>query len=344
MIFPAAASASDVFASTDLRRRATGYGVAILLHAAALTALLILPPAVLNQAVRVGQAIDVRLYTVAGGADAETDAPLFEPPLARAQADPSDATGTGSESVEEAEIEAEPIEPVIEAEPTEPAVETPATAPDAVLTAPPDAADAPIAPPAPIPEQDAAPAQPPAQAFAQPAAASTPVTTAQPDPNPPPLPVRSGPASFADIVARAETRLDPEDFRMMANLAGGVRGTVRESFCLSTSDANHEAFNCPEGSRLAAPDLARYGLMGLGEEPPEFLEDMDRMAFRLAQAGASPTQIQRILVSLSEARREAINTPSVARIMERDVRNRTDHLGIGASVTPESARDPSGEP
>jgi hypothetical protein len=123
--------------------------------------------------------------------------------------------------------------------------------------------------------------------------------------------------------------LDPEDFRIIANFAGGVRGTVRENFCLSSSDANQEAFDCPEGAQLAAPRLAQYGLMGLGEEPPEFLEDMDRLAFQLSQTGAGDTAIGRILTSLREARREAVNTPALSRSMTRDAENATDHLGVG---------------
>ena len=197
-----------------------------------------------------------------------------------------------------------------------------------MLTAPPEAADAPTAPAPATPARATAPARSPAQGAAAPADASQPVATAQPDPDPPPLPERARPLSFADIVARAETQLDPDDFRIMANLDGGVRGTVRDNFCLSSSDANQEAFDCPEGSQLAAPNLARFGLMGLGEEPPEFIEDMDRLAFQLSQAGANDTQIGRILTRLRESRRDAVNMPAVQRSMQRDRENATDHMGV----------------
>lgn len=332
-----AASASAWFASTELRRRATGYGAAVVLHALALAALLVLPPAVMREAERVGQAIEVRLYTVAGGPDAETDAPLFEPPLAGGEAGTGEASSPGGDGAEEAEAdppaaeELEPAEPVIEPEPVEPPAEArdeTLSAPDAVLTVPADIAETAEAPSAPAPSTapDADPA--PSPAFTAPSQANQPIATVQPDPDPAPAPVRTGPPSFADIVARAETRLDPEDFQIIANFAGGVRGTVRENFCLSSSDANQEAFDCPEGSQLAAPQLARYGLMGLGEEPPEFLEDMDRLAFQLSQAGANDGTIGRILTSLREARREAINTPALQRSMQRDRENATDHLGV----------------
>ncbi len=344
LTFPAAVPlASDVFASTELRRRTTGYGVAVALHAVALAALLILPPAVLNEAERIGQAMEVRLYTVAGGPNAETDAPLFEPPLAGGRAGDADAAGQSGAGAETSDAGAEPPiaapldaaepdppAPAAEPEPVEPviAAPAPAPAPDAILTAPPEAADAPaLAPPAPSASRQAAPAAPP-PAFAVPTDSSQPVATAQPDPDPPPPPVRARPPSFADILARVETRLDPEDFRIIADFAGGVHGTVRENFCLSSSDANHEAFDCPEGSQLAAPRLARFGLMGLGEEPPEFLEDMDRLAFQLSQAGVTDSRIGRILTGLRESRREALNTPAVQRSMQRDRENATDHMGV----------------
>lgn len=340
LTFPSAAvSASAWFASTELRRRATGYGVAVVLHALALAALLTLPPAVMREAERVGQSIEVRLYTVAGGPDAQTDAPLFEPPLAGGQTETGEVSSPGGDGAEAAEADppaadqVEPAEPVSAPEPVEPPAGAPdetRTMPDAVLTLPADAADPTDAPSAPAPSAvpDAEPASPPARAFTAPLEPNQPIATFQPDPDPAPAPAQTGPLSFADILARAETRLDPEDFRIMADLAGGVRGTVRENFCLSSSDANHEAFHCPEGSQLAAPQLARYGLMGLGEEPPEFLEDMDRLAFQLSQAGANETTIGRILTSLREARRDAINTPSIQRSMQRDRENATDHLGV----------------
>ena len=54
---------------------------------------------------------------------------------------------------------------------------------------------------------------------------------------------------------------------------------------------------------------------------------MDRMAFQLRQLGANPSQVERIMLALSEARREAIATPGVTRAMQRDQDARTDNLG-----------------
>lgn len=342
LTFPTAAfQVRDVFAESEFRRRATGYGFALILHALALAALLILPPAFIPTVEGGGEAIEVRIYTVAGGPDAESDAPLFEPPLAGGQAQSGDATGQtgGDGETRSDEVETPIIEdvdpgpsPEEETDPVERPEETPVEItppPDAVLTTPQQNADTPsVAPPvttAPLPT----PAPPPVQSTPDPTISNQPVATLQPDPNPPPAPVRRRAPTFADIVARAESRLAPEDFDIVVNFAGGVRGTVRETFCLSSSDANQETFDCPEGSQLAAPELARYGLMGLGERPPEFLEDMDRLEFQLAQAGMNDTQIGRILTVLRESRREVLNTPDIERSMSRDERDRTDNLGVG---------------
>jgi hypothetical protein len=145
------------------------------------------------------------------------------------------------------------------------------------------------------------------------------VATTQPPAEAPPAPVRrAGPPTFAEILARAESRLDPEDFRMLVNLEGGVQAAVRENFCLSSVDANREAFDCPEGVNPDSTRLAQYGLMGLGEEPPEFLEDMDRLAFQLANMGANDSTVRRILLSVQESRREVIEAGPLRRQMARD--------------------------
>ena len=58
--------------------------------------------------------------------------------------------------------------------------------------------------------------------------------------------------------------------------------------------------------------------MGLGEEAPEFMVDMDRLEFQLRTLGADDGAISRILLGLREARREAIETSPIVRQMERD--------------------------
>lgn len=320
-----------------LRRRAGALGVAVVMHAAALWALIVLPPAVLPQVERAAAAISVRLYTVAGGADAESDAPLFEPPLAGGQAGSDTGAAGGSEDgtedgtaparvepddaapEEEAAPPPEP-DPVVEAEPEasappDPAPEPVAETPGDVLTAPggqpSDAAPAAARPQASRPQ----PAPPPAQ----PADPGAPVATTQPPAEAGPAPVRrAGPPTFADILARAESRLDPEDFRMLVDFGSGVQATVRENFCLSSVDANRQAFDCPDGVNADSARLARYGLMGLGEEPPEFLEDMDRLAFQLANMGADDSTVRRILLSVQESRREVMEAGPLRRQMGRD--------------------------
>lgn len=105
---------------------------------------------------------------------------------------------------------------------------------------------------------------------------------------------------------------------MLVDFGSGVQATVRENFCLSSVDANREAFDCPEGVNPDSARLAQYGLMGLGEEPPEFLEDMDRLAFQLANMGADDSTVRRILLSVQESRREVIEAGPLRRQMGRD--------------------------
>ncbi len=331
--------------SPEIRRRAISYGLAFALHALAFIALITLPPVIVREAERAGQALDIRFYTVAGGPDADTDAPLFEPPLAGGETgtgpvgvdggDGEGGTSAGSsDTVEDTAVD-DPVEEVepdvaLDPEPVEasvPEVE-PLPAPDSSPDT--DTADAsivqtPVDAPAPARQPQARPVPPPPTS---PPDLNQPVATAQPGPAIPEPARPAAPITFADIVARTESRLDPEDFRILANFAGGVTGTVRENFCMSSADANQEAFDCPEGSQLAAPNLARFGLMGLGEEPPEFLEDMDRLAFQLSQTGAGETAIGRILTSLREARRDAVNSPALTRQMDRDALGDADNLGV----------------
>lgn len=317
----------------DVRRRGAALGAAVVMHAVALWALIVLPPAILPQVERAAAAISVRLYTVAGGADAESDAPLFEPPLAGGRSEPEggDSGGTqggveGGEGASRAEVQQDDLtepETALESEPSpDPAVDpeaAPADPPEATLEAPaaattPDgeARPGPVvgvpAPRTPAPSRPARPADPDA-----------PVVTSQPPADAPEtITPRPGPPTFADILARAETRLDPDDYRIIVNMGDGVRQTVRESFCLSSSDANRQAFDCPEGPNPDAARLAQFGLMGLGEEAPEFLEDMDRLAFQLSTMGANDSAIRRILLSVQESRRELIEAGPLRRQIGRD--------------------------
>lgn len=320
----------------DLLRRAAGLGLALSMHAAALWALVALPPAVLPSVERAGAAISVRLYTVAGGADAESDAPLFEPPLAggRRGGDVGGSAGAGREEGAEDGTGSAPSDvevtapdedatppdpdPVVETEPDTAAPDEPALeddAPATVLSAPGgQVTEGSPADPAATPR-----AQPVAPPPPRPADPGAPVATTQPPAEPAPAPVRRvGPPTFAEILARTQSRLNPDDFRMIVELGNGVQATIRENFCLSSVDANREAFDCPEGENPNSARLAQYGLMGLGEEPPEFLEDMDRLAFQLANMGADDGAVRRILLSVQESRREVIEGGPLRRQMARD--------------------------
>lgn len=291
-------------------------GLAILLHMAMLALLIRTPPAELLRISAVSDVLDVRFYTVSA-TDAESDARLIEPPLADLESEPATA-----EPAPVNETETAAPEPVADEdtaadslEDNTPPIDNPATR----LTP-----DAPLAQAPPV-TRNGSPGprggQPPSSA---PPPANGPVATTQINLPPPRAAARR--PSFADILARAETRLDPADFQIALSL-NGVVGTVRESFCLSSSRANLEAGACPEGPNPRSAELARFGLQALGEASPEFIEDMDRMAFQLRQLGANPSQVERIMLALSEARRDAIAAPGVTRAMQRDAESRTDNLG-----------------
>jgi hypothetical protein len=321
-----------------LAGRACAYAVAAALHAGVLALLLMAPPVVLDPVRRAVNAVEVRLYTVAGGDDAQSDAPLFEPPIADA---PEDGAGAAPAPVV--------IEPDL-VEPDTPDDETTAPAqPDTDDSAVPDRPETETAqtPEDPTP----APAESAQMAAGTPGAGSgagragqiaeTPATPAQGEPlaTTQLAPVergvrRAGPPSFADILARAETRLDPADFQVV-QLLGGVRGATQESFCLSSASGNRDAMDCPDTPNAASAELARYGLMGLGEEAPEFMEDMSRLEFQLRTLGADDNAVTRILTGLREARREAINTPPISRQLNRDAGERDiDNLGNPRMGTP----------
>ena len=300
--------------SSDAAPHVLSYGLAISLHVALLALFISTPPGELLRIRGEVERLDVRFYTVSAP-DADSDAQLVEPPLVEEEVAANEAPAPVSEP--------DPEPAVTQSQPTAP--EQPETSEDtAVETAPAISEDGLGAA---TPEAASPARQTPANTTAtlsDPPSAGAPIRTTQQRPSPPrgalPTP------SFAEILARAETRLDPEDFQIVLS-ARGARGTVRESLCLSSSAANLEAGDCPEGPNAASAELARYGLQGLGEEPPEFLVDLDRMEFQLRQMGANPSQVERIMLALRESRREAINTPGVNRAMQRDREGRTDNLG-----------------
>lgn len=355
----------EIFADQDWQGRVLAYGLAAVLHIAFVYVLIALSPAITERAGQAISAIEVRLYTVAGGPGADTDAPLFEPPLS-AQADGLETGAGASQGVSEGEgagVTAgtnDPDTPEIAAPETPAPVETiePVNEPEIELTEPevlPDRVDTPPADAVLL--RDRAPET----VASDTARSDTPAATAQPRVSPPPpvssdaplattqipAPVRNRGRQqrvrFADILARAETRLNPDDFQYI-ELLGGVSGTIRGSFCLSSASGNREAMDCPDTPSPESVELARYGLMGIGEEMPEFMEDMDRLAFELQQLGANSSAVDRILAAVGAARREAIATDPLIRSMQRDGAAQVDNLGSALnSILPDNARDPSGE-
>ena len=302
---------------SDAARQGLPYGLAISLHAALLALFIATPPGELLRIRGEVERLDVRFYTVSAP-DAESDAQLVEPPLN--EEDPADAApapmtqaDTATDTTEAQPPVSEPVEEVEAPDETE-AEAAIAVSEDGLATASPEAAST----------ANRTPSTASVVTETSHDGASAPLATTQTRPS---APNSAPPApSFADILARAETRLDPDDFRVVLS-AGGVRGTVRESFCLSSSAANLEAGECPEGPNAASAELARFGLQGLGEEPPEFLVDLDRMEFQLRQMGANPSQVERIMLALRESRRDAVNMPALHRTMRRDRESRTDNLG-----------------
>lgn len=306
---------------------------------------------------------------------AESDAPLFEPPLA-ADGAPDGApvggegegTGQGTgdgdagegdaDDAAEADSDADPdAGPVDE---PETGAETPPERSDDTETAPVDpendlvehqgvvfehmdrrdsAADSAAPRPAPSGAGSAPSVPAPVPGPSDP---DTPVATLQPQ--------RAEPGSAGDpeldidaLMAQMAISLDPDDYRMIQG-AVASRLVVRDSFCLSSSEANQEAGNCPEYGPATDIDLAQFGLTGFGATPPRFLEDMSRLEFELAQLGAGASQIRRILTELAAARRAVIDQPAITREMDRIAGDRTDAQGFRAPITPQRARDPSGEP
>ncbi len=323
-----------------------------------------------------GGVVGVRLYTVAGE-NATTDAPLNEPLIgegvdgADGAAGASDASGAedgegaaggGAEAGDGSGTQTAPAGPdAAEAPPPDAETEDPPAPDDTEDPPAPDDTDAEIdAPPEspPVlaaPGGEGAPVENPVQPEAEPA----------PDRTPAPEPSRVGPTgsdrgdavittdgrgntisvprarapTFDEIARRAQNPITPRNFTIQ-ELEGLVEMAVRESFCLSSSDANREVGDCGDAPNALSAELARFGLQRLGESYPTFLEDLSRVEFELQQLGANPSAVDRILTGLREARREAIDTPTLLRRFEGDEAARsTDNFGI--DPLPNSAPDPS---
>lgn len=333
-----------------------------MLHVSALAAIAVMPPERMERFETTGQSVEVRFYTVSA-ADAESDLPLNVPLLAdrlddAAQAgQPGDADGEdggrgsaddsegddlpddGDEAEEAAPDEPSDPEDITDEAPAEPEQE-PAPRPAetdesaaSIVTAPAREASAPSAPP-----PASRPAPPPPSG---PLAPDRPVDTIQPPEEEAVRPTARR-LTFADIASRADTRLRPEDF-MTGNLDGGVRAVLAEVFCLASGEGMREAGDCGDEPNPAQAELAIYRIRAMSRDMPQFLENMSRAEFELMQMGASPSTLELIRHHFRQAHRETVNTPAITRAMDRDRASRTDHLGISGPITPQRARDPSGE-
>jgi len=327
------------------RLRLGAYVCAGLLHLGAFGAIAVLPPETLDRFIDTGTGIEVRFFTI-NASDAESDLPLNAPLLADRGDTGSDTAGadegSGDAGTGEDEAEAEPeleasaeiapddageAEPEEMAEPELPVSETGARPAE------------PDRPAMPAPE-DAAQGRTPAPSFSV-TAADTPVDTIQPAEEAAVIIERRVP-SFAGIAARAETGLRPEDFQI-SRVEGNVGAVIAEVFCLSSGDANREIGDCGDGPNAAQAELAIYHIRAISAGPLEFAENMERLEFELAQLGVSPSTMELLRVHFLNAQREQTRRSPLLRAMDRDRSTRTDHLGIGPSITPQRARDPSGE-
>ncbi|MGY6661999.1 MAG: hypothetical protein ACXIVO_06730 [Glycocaulis sp.] len=323
------------------RLRLGAYVCAGLLHLGAIGAIAVLPPEALEQFIDTGTGIEIRFFTISAS-DAESNLPLNVPLLADRGETGSDSAGADGSPGDDASgmEEAEP-EPTAEPEP-EPADET---SPDETVepvppvsetgTLPPEP-DTPAASAPPAPAQDRAPV--PSFSVTSP---ESPVDTIQPAEEDAAITIRRVP-TFAGIAARAETGLRVEDFQV-SRIEGSVGAVIAEVFCLSSGDANREIGDCGDGPNAAQAELAIYHIRAMSAGPLEFAENMSRLEFELAQLGVSPSTMELLRVHFLNAQREQISRSPLLRAMDRDRSTRTDHLGIGPSITPQRARDPSGE-
>lgn len=341
------------------RLRLGAYGVAAALHIAAISALALLPPETLDRFVDTGRGVEVRFFTVSA-VNAESDLPLNAPLLAdrvqgaQTQGGNGDDAGgdTGGQRIDaDNEANAEPQdepEPVDAPEPEDDQAEEPAAEPAPDEVAADEAETLPVSPDGTLPAQES-PAREgettpgrrtPARAAGV-IAPDRPVDTIQPEEESEAFVVRR-PPTFAEIAARAQTGFEPENFRI-DRLEGPVGAVIAEVLCLSSGEANREIGDCGDGPNAAQAELALYHIRAFGQGPLEFDEDMDRLEFELEQLGVSPSTLEALRVHFLNAQREQTRRSPLLRAMDRDRASRTDHLGIGPSITPQRARDPSGE-
>lgn len=329
------------------RLRLGAIAAASLLHVGALGAIALMPPEALERFVSTGDVIEVRFFTISAS-DAESDLPLNAPLLAdrldaAAQAGTPEGEGTAvpdPASAQDAEPEAEPADDTAEEATPEPDAETartdvgsPPVSETGTLPADPDA-------PAPRPTPPRARPQPgaPSASLIPP---DVPVDTIQPTEEEAARTTARLP-TFAEIEARADMRLRPEDFQV-GQVDGSVGAVIAEVLCLSSGEANREAGGCGNEPNAAQAELALYRIQAMSEGPLQFAENMSRLEFELAQLGASASTLELLRVHFLNAQREQARRSPLLRAMDRDGAMRTDHLGITRPITPQRALDPSGE-
>lgn len=336
------------------RLRLGAYICAGVLHLGAIGALALLPPETLDRFVSTRTGVEIRFFTISAS-DAESDLPLNAPLLAdrgdtraeiagveAGQSDMSGDTLSGTGESEEAEAGAD-VEPEPDLSPQ------PVAEPEAGDADEPDApvsetgtveadTDAGAAPPPPAPSTPAH--RPGGRPFSV-TSPDAPVETIQPSEEEAAIVFRRVP-TFADIAERADTGLRVEDFRV-GRVEGGVRAVIAEVFCLSSGDTNRDIGNCGDEPNAAQAELALYHIRTMSSTPLEFEENMSRMEFELAQLGVSPSTLELLRVHFLNAQREQTSRSPLLRAMDRERASRTDHLGISPPITPQRARDPSGE-
>jgi len=333
------------------RLRLGAYLCAGLLHIGAIGVIAAMPPEVLERFVDTGTSVNVRFFTVSAS-DAESNLPLNAPLLAdrgetqTGSTSVEDSPRTGDDSTDEAGTEDEAdetpdagtdVEAEAEAEPEPETDEMPVPqsqdSETGTLPADPDAS--------PAPSPSARPDRASAPQAAGVVAPDRPVDTTQPAEEEESFVVRRLP-TFAEIAARADSALRVEDFQV-SRIEGGVGAAIAEVFCLSSGDTNREIGDCGDGPNAAQAELAVYHIRAISEGPLEFAENMSRLEHELAALGVSPSTLDLLRVHFLNAQREQTRRSPLLRAMERDGSMRTDHMGFTAPITPQRARDPSGE-
>jgi hypothetical protein len=325
-----------------MARRILAGAATVLVHATLLASILTVPLYQLpdRSAARSAGGTRGQVYTVSG-INAQTDAPLNEPQIGSQEGDGSGEGDAGGEPGLEdapARTSAEAEDAELAPDPDASDAATPEAGEETAVTGDPSEADAAAevltAPGSGNPglrEGETAAATsggtPAARPDRAPVSPNQPVSTTQPGETRAPGPVEA-PPSFADILARVDPTLDPEDFLVRA-LEGDTNGAVRESLCLSSSEATLQAAGCPDEPNPAQGALAAYGLTRPGELPPQFLIDLDRLAFQLNQLGANPSRIEALMLGVADARRREIERSPLERQMGRDTQaGSRDNLGV----------------